>query len=123
MELLTLWLIYVKIALYHRPAYYIERKILQMNDQVWTSISNRFGLGGGFFTVLYGWVTNAETAILIGVIATIGGFIMSFYFQRRKNSRERNEYALREQVIKREEERKEEIHREMLKQFRGADYE
>lgn len=120
MELLLRLGLFIPVALYSYMGYRIHRKVLRMNDNIGTTLSNRYGLGGGFFTVLYGWLANAETAILIGVIVTVGGFMMSFYFQRRRHIRERNEHFLRLEVIRKEEERKDEIHKEVIKQYQGA---
>lgn len=60
-----------------------------MNNGIWLNISNKFGLGGGFFTILYGWMASAEAALFIGVVTTVTGLLASLYFQRLKNDRDK----------------------------------
>lgn len=97
-----------------------------MDETMGTSISNRWGMGGGFLTLMYGWLTDASTAIFVGVLVTIVGFIMSFFFQRRKHNREKLESELRKKLLLkeearqvREEVRQEELHRAQLLQLTG----
>lgn len=65
-------------------------------------------------TVLYGWMTDAGTAVFVGVVVTLAGFVMSYYFQRKRQIRERTEAALREELLLRDEARKEELHQAQL---------
>lgn len=95
-------------------------KVRYMDETFGTSISNRWGMGGGFLTLLYGWLTDASTAVLIGVLVTIGGFIMSLYFQRRRNNREKQEAEFRHELLVKEERRKEELHQAQLRKLIGA---
>ena len=75
-----------------------------------TSISNKVGLGGGFFTLMYGWLSDTNTAVFLGVLVTIIGFIMSLYFQRKKDKRERNESEMRKQLLQEQAQRDKELH-------------
>lgn len=101
---------------------YNTLKVQYMDESMGTSISNRWGMGGGFLTLMYGWLTDASTAVFIGVLVTVGGFVMSFYFQRRKNSREKVEAALRRELLLKEEQRKEELHQAQLKKLNSMHY-
>ena len=82
-----------------------------------TSISNKVGLGGGFFTLMYGWLSDTNTAVFLGVLVTIIGFIMSLYFQRKKDKRERNESEMRKQLLQEQAQREKEIHDLRVKQL------
>lgn len=88
-----------------------------MDDSLGINISNRWGMGGGFMTVLYGWLTDAGTAVFIGVVVTLAGFAMSYYFQRKRQVRERQEAELRKELLLKEERRKEELHKAKLQQI------
>lgn len=90
-----------------------------------TSISNKVGLGGGFFTLMYGWLSDTNTAVFLGVLVTVIGFIMSLYFQRKKDKRERNESEMRKQLLQEQAQREKEMHDLRVKQLlagkRGLD--
>lgn len=88
----------------------LQERVACMNESVGASISNRWGMGGGFMTLMYGWLTDANTAIFIGVMVTIGGFLMSLYFQQRRAAKERREAEFRMQLLLKEEDRKQELH-------------
>lgn len=73
---------------------------------------------GGLVTSIYGWFTQTGSAIFIGIVVTILGFLVNYYFQRKKAAREQ---ALWEQTYSaniRAEERKEELHRARLEAIR-----
>lgn len=42
----------------------------------------------GYAGSMYGFLADNGVAIAIGTIVTIGGFVMNWYFQRRRNQRE-----------------------------------
>ena len=98
-----------------------QSKVQRMDESIGASLSNRWGMGGGFMTLLYGWMTDAGTAIFVGVVVTIAGFVMSYYFQRKKQNRERDEASLRERLLLREEDRKEELHQARLLRIKLSD--
>lgn len=85
-----------------------------MDESVGANISNKWGMGGGLMTVLYGWMTDAGTAVFVGIVITLAGFVMSYYFQRKRQIRERAEAALRKELLLREEARKEELHQAQI---------
>lgn len=101
------------IVVFYVYVYPIHEKVKNMNNSIWLNISNKLGLGGGFFTILYGWLSAAETAIFIGVVATVTGMTASLYFQRVKNQRDRD-------VTSADERRKEEMHQAKLEYYRKA---
>ena len=54
-------------------------------------------------TTLYGWVGSAYgvlsdsgLAILVGTVVTLAGFSINWYFQRRRNEREKASFELKE---------------------------
>lgn len=52
---------------------------------------------GGMAAALYGWVTSSDGAILLGLVFTIGGFIVNYIFARRREKRESEEHEWRRQ--------------------------
>ena len=95
-------------------------KVVKMDETLGTNVSNRWGMGGGLTTLLYGWATDAGTAVFIGIVVTVLGFIMSCYFQRKRQLREKAEIDLRTELLLREEARKKELHQARLKRILGA---
>lgn len=85
-----------------------------MDESVGANISNKWGMGGGLMTVLYGWMTDAGTAVFVGIVITLAGFVMSYYFQRKRQNRERAEAELRKELLLRDEARKEELHQAQI---------
>lgn len=73
---------------------------------------------GGLFTSVYGWLTHTGSAVFIGILITILGFVVNYYFQRKRAKRE---YLLWEQTFEaniRAETRKEELHQARLEAIR-----
>jgi len=58
----------------------------------------------GWVGSVWGVVTSTDLAILAGTLVTIGGFCVAFYFNKRKNQREKLAHEA-------DEERKQELHR------------
>lgn len=85
-----------------------------INDTLGASIANKFGLGGGFTTMMFGWVTAADLAVYVGMIATLVGLIASLYFQRVKHSREKQAHESEEKRKQEEERRRQELHEARL---------
>lgn len=109
------WLIVEHYYIY----FYIE-KVKNMDDTVGTNISNKVGLGGGFFTLMYGWLSDTNTAVFLGVVVTIVGFLMSLYFQRKKDIREKNESKTRHRLLLEEAQRNKELHEERMNRIRNG---
>lgn len=97
--------------------YHYSRKVKTVDETMGTSISNKIGLGGGFFTLMYGWLSDTSTAVFLGVLVTVIGFIMSLYFQRKKDRRERNEYEMKKQLLQEQAQREKELHDLRVKQL------
>lgn len=73
---------------------------------------------GGLFTSVYGWLTHTGSAIFIGILITILGFVVNYYFQKKRSKRE---HMLWEQTFEaniRAETRKEELHQARLEAIR-----
>lgn len=64
-------------------------------------------MAGGTVTTFYGWITSSAAAILIGILVTIGGFIINYYFQRKRHEKEMEFNQLRTELLLKDEERKE----------------
>lgn len=114
MELLRSFILCCWLVLVHYYIHNSQNKVKQMDESVGANISNKWGMGGGLMTVLYGWMTDAGTAVFVGIVITLAGFVMSYYFQRKRQIRERAEAALRKELLLREEARKEELHQAQI---------
>lgn len=85
----------------------------EARDALLVSIATK-STWGGMFSSVYGWLTQTDSAIFIGIVVTMLGFVMNYIFQR---SRSKRETSLWEEQLKahlRAEERKEEIHKARL---------
>ena len=85
----------------------------EARDALLVSIATK-STWGGMFSSIYGWLTQTDSAIFIGIVVTLLGFAMNYVFQR---SRSKRETSLWEEQLKahlRAEERKEEIHKARL---------
>lgn len=78
-------------------------------DTVLISVSSKT-TWGGLFGSIYGWLTQSDSAIFVGILVTIMGFCMNYFFQRRKSKKEDQLFDQKLQAYLRAEERKEEIH-------------
>ena len=77
---------------------------------------------GGLFASVYGWLTHTGSAIFIGIVITILGFVVNCYFQKK---RARREHILWKQTLEanmqaniKAEARKEELHQARLAAIR-----
>jgi len=50
---------------------------------------------GGMLAAIYGWLASADAAIIIGVFFTIAGFLVNYFFARRRHLRETEEHEWR----------------------------
>lgn len=89
-----------------------------MTDAVVSSIATKYGMGGGLAASVFGWLTSNGAAIFIGIVVTIGGFVVNFWFQRRKEKRDIEALAFNQAIVLAEEKRKEELHQLQLAKLR-----
>lgn len=68
-------------------------------DATVASLSTKIGMGGGTATSIFGCLTHSEALVVIGIITTLGGFILNWIFQRRRDKRSKELYDLRKQVL------------------------
>lgn len=86
-----------------------------------TSVATKWGMGGGASASVYGWLTSSEAIAVIGILITVLGFIVNWFFQRRRDKREVEVAEFRRQMELAEEARRVELHQaqlEALKQRR-----
>lgn len=65
-------------------------------DSAIIPLATKYGMVGGSSITALGWLISAEGAIVIGVFTTIGGFIVNYIFQRRRDKRHHYESLQRE---------------------------
>lgn len=89
----------------------IDALINQINtDAVVSDVATKWGMGGGTVATFYGWITSSAAAILIGIVVTVGGFVVNYYFQRKRHQKEMEFNELRTQLLLKDEQRKQEMH-------------
>jgi len=72
MDFYLKFLVYILVTWYYAKEQ--TKQDTKMSDTLGYSLSNKLSLSG-FSAVLYGWLTNAEVAILTGILITIGGYL------------------------------------------------
>lgn len=91
-------------------------------DTALASVGSKTTLGG-MVTSIFGWLASSNSAVLIGIIVTVGGFLLNWYYQRRREIREEYQAKRIAEAFDKEEVRKEELHRlrvTALKESQGA---
>jgi len=86
-------------------------------DNALISLSSKSTVGG-LFTSLYGWLTQTGSAVFIGIVITILGFLVNYYFQRKKAKRDHILWQQMFDANERAEKRKEELHLARLEAIR-----
>lgn len=86
----------------------------QAVDTALISLSSKSTLGG-LATSIYGWLTQTGSAVFIGIVITILGFLMNYYFQHRKAKRDKIIWKQTYEANIRAEQRKEELHQARLR--------
>lgn len=79
-------------------------------DATVSTIATRWGMAGGAAGSVYGWLTSNGTAIFIGIVITFLGFVVNFYFQRRRDKREEDEKEFLRTIELAREQRAAELH-------------
>jgi hypothetical protein len=74
------------------------------------TVANKYGIVGGFLTYAYGWLTDTNNAVFVGVLATLAGLIVSVVCQILKHKREARAALLSEELARNEEARRKELH-------------
>ena len=75
---------------------------------------------GGMLGSVYGWLTQTDSAIFIGIVITLLGFVMNYFFQRFKAKREAVLWQEQLKSHLRAEERREELHAARLFSIRNG---
>lgn len=99
----------------------IEGTLVQVPPEAtMSSMATKFGMGGGTATSLYGWLSGNNLVILVGVLTTILGFAINYYYQKKRDKREVAEHQLRVQEAQAEEKRRDEYHQARLEALRNG---
>ncbi|MFW1903664.1 holin [Acinetobacter baumannii] len=72
----------------------MSEKAANMVEVVASTAATKSMYAGGGVT-LFGWYFQVSAATAIGLIITVLGFLVNFYFQFRRDRRERLEHAAR----------------------------
>ena len=83
------------------------------------AVAYKYGMGGGFLTYAYGWLTDTGNAVFVGVTATVVGLVVSTVCQYYKHKREARAAVLSEELLRKEEARREELHQLTLRNMNG----
>lgn len=86
-------------------------------DNALISLSSKSTVGG-LFTSVYGWLTQTGSAVFIGIIITILGFLVNYYFQKKKAKRDLILWKQMFDANEKAEKRKEELHLARLEAIR-----
>ena len=86
-------------------------------DNALISLSSKSTVGG-LFTSVYGWLTETGSAVFIGIVITVLGFLVNYYFQKKKAKRDHILWQQTFDANERAEKRKEELHQARLEAIR-----
>jgi 4-hydroxybenzoate polyprenyltransferase len=87
-------------------------------DATVSSIASKWGMGGGTMASIFGWFTSNAAAVLIGILVTVLGFLINYYFQRRRDRRETEQIEFKRELQLAEERRRKELHEAQLAAIR-----
>lgn len=90
-----------------------------INDIAIASMTTKYGMGGGVLTSLIGWLSSNEAVVIIGIIVTLLGFIINLIFQIKREKRQIKAALLEEELMKKEDQRKQALFEEQMKQLKG----
>lgn len=89
-----------------------------INDIAIESMTAKYGMGGGVVTSVIGWLSSNEAVVLIGVLVTVLGFLVNLIFQVRRDKRQIKAALLEEELLKKDDARKQAIFEEQIKQLK-----
>ena len=90
-----------------------------INDIAIASMTTKYGMGGGVLTSIIGWLSSNEAVVIIGIIVTLLGFIINLIFQIKREKRQIKASLLEEELMKKEDQRKQALFEEQMKQLKG----
>lgn len=90
-----------------------------LNDIAIASMTTKYGMGGGVLTSLIGWLSSNEAVVIIGIIVTLLGFIINLIFQIKREKRQIKASLLEEELMRKEDQRKQALFEEQMKQLKG----
>ncbi len=90
-----------------------------LNDIAIASMTTKYGMGGGVLTSLIGWLSSNEAVVIIGIIVTLLGFIINLIFQIKREKRQIKASILEEELMRKEDQRKQALFEEQMKQLKG----
>lgn len=73
------------------------------SDAAVASAATKYGMAGGTLTSIFGWLSSNGAAVLIGIVVTVAGFIVNYYFQRKR-------YRMDKAIADAREAREQELH-------------
>ena len=90
-----------------------------LNDLAIASMTTKYGMGGGVITSIVGWLSSNEAVVIIGIVVTLLGFIINLIFQIKREKRQIKASLLEEELMKKEDQRKQALFEEQMKQLKG----
>ena len=90
-----------------------------INDIAIASMTTKYGMGGGVLTSLIGWLSSNEAVVIIGIVVTLLGFIINLIFQIKREKRQIKASLLEEELMKKEDQRKQALFEEQMRQLKG----
>lgn len=85
-----------------------------ITDAAVASAATKWGMGGGLMTSVFGWLSSNGAAVLIGIAVTVGGFIVNYYYQRKRYRLTQAEHELDREIKLAKESREQELHRAQM---------
>lgn len=92
-----------------------EEIINHISDVTISSISSRWGMGGGTAISVFGWLTATDLAVIIGIVITVLGFVVNSIVQFRRDRRHEQEHNLEMSLLQLQIKQNEEIYQHRLK--------
>ena len=77
--------------------------MINLTDLTDASIANnsvKWGMGGGSVTSIFGFLSNSDLLMIIGVLTTALGFVVNLYYQYRRDARAKAEHELQMALLK-----------------------